>query len=293
MGEQAMFERIVVVDWSANSTPKTGRDSIWIADLSTAAGDIATANIPTRAAAVDLLVELSSTSGRCLLGVDFSLGFPVGTAAAVGLAGTPWTAMWDLLASSVVDDDRNANNRFEVAAELNERISPGAGPFWGCHPSMASNRLTSRKVPCDPLPEWRTIEAELRRRGKRPFSAWQLLGAGAVGSQSLVGIAAMSRLVDRVVEAGRSVDVWPFTCGLRVPDAEVVLVEVWPSLVDDSVRFGDVSADVWEASVRDERQVVAMAHHLATIDLAAAFMPQVPPDDLLDVVGEEGWVLGA
>ena len=26
-----MFDRFAVVDWSANSTPKRGRDSIWIA----------------------------------------------------------------------------------------------------------------------------------------------------------------------------------------------------------------------------------------------------------------------
>lgn len=289
MRGRTMFDLIVVVDWSANSTPKTGRDSIWIADLDTASGHIRTANISTRAAACDLLTDLASASGRCLIGLDFSLGFPVGTAGALGLAGTPWTAMWDLLASRIVDDERNANNRFEVAAEMNARISPGAGPFWGCHPSKASSRLTSRKVPCDPLPEWRTIEAELRSRGKRPFSAWQLFGSGAVGSQSLLGIAWMSRLVDRIAASGQSVDVWPFTCGLDSPSADVVLVEVWPTLVD----LPDVTADTSETLVRDERQVVAVVQHLAHIDLAASFSPQVPRGAEATVVGEEGWVLGA
>src|SRR5947208_500317 len=29
-GVAALFDRIVIVDWSASGTPKTGRDSIWI-----------------------------------------------------------------------------------------------------------------------------------------------------------------------------------------------------------------------------------------------------------------------
>lgn len=284
-----MFDRIVIVDWSANSTPKTGRDSIWIADLDAASGDVRTANVSTRVAAVDLLVELAIRPGRCLVGVDFSLGFPAGTAGALGLAGTPWEATWRLLCSMIDDDHRNANNRFDVAAELNRRIAPGPGPFWGCPPAQAGDHLTTTKVACDPLPQWRTIEAELRSRGRRPFSAWQLLGAGAVGSQSLLGVPAVARLVERVAASGRSTDVWPFTCGLAVPEGDTVLVEVWPTLAD---LAGD-PGDVWGARVRDERQVVAVARHLAAIDLADAFAPDVPIGRRADIVGEEGWVLGA
>jgi len=284
-----MFDRIVIVDWSANSTPKTGQDSIWVADLVIATGGIRTANISTRVAAIDLLVELATAPGRCLVGVDFSLGFPSGTAASLGLTGTPQVAMWSHLASVIEDDERNANNRFEVAAALNERMSPGPGPFWGCHPSKATEHLTSRKVPCAPLPEWRTIETELRKRGKRPFSAWQLLGAGAVGSQSLLGVPAMARFVERVEGCDRSVDVWPFTCGLELPSADTVLVEVWPTLVD----LVDQSSDVWEARVRDERQVVAVAQHLAQVDLSSSFTPVIPESAAAVVVAEEGWVLGA
>ncbi len=284
-----MFDRIVIVDWSANSTPKTGKDSIWIADLDPVTGVVRTANTSTRAAAVDLLVGLATGPGRCLVGVDFSLGFPAGTADALGLTGTPWATTWDLLTSTIEDDRNNANNRFAVAAELNERISPGAGPFWGCHPTKAAAGLTTTKVPCAPLPEWRTIETELRSRGKRPFSAWQLLGAGAVGSQSLLGIPAMSRFVQRVTESGRPVDVWPFTCGLAIPSGGTVLAEVWPTLVD----MPDVSADVWETRVRDERQVVAVAQHLAEVDLAQSFTPEVREGSHAVVVAEEGWVLGA
>lgn len=283
------FVRIVVVDWSANSTPKTGRDSVWIADLDVAGSEVRTANVSTRSAATDLLVELATRPGRCLLGVDFSLGFPAGTAAALGLIGTPWEQMWRLLSSTIDDDARNANNRFTVASELNRRISPGPGPFWGCPPAQAGDHLTTTKVPCHPLPQWRTVEAELRTRGQRPFSAWQLLGAGAVGSQSLLGVPAMDRFVRAVAATGRTIDVWPFTCGLAVPTADTVLVEVWPTLVG----LADVSTDVWGTRVIDERQVVAVARHLAATDLATEFVPAVPSERRGDIVGEEGWVLGA
>ncbi len=169
---------------------------------------------------------------------------------------------------------------------MNRQISPGPGPFWGCPASKASDRLTTTKVPCAPLSEWRTIEAELRGRCQRPFSSWQLLGAGAVGSQSLLGIAAMARFVERITESGRTVDVWPFTCGLTVPAADTVLVEIWPTLVD-------LSDDVSETGVRDEHQVIAVAQHLKEVDLAAKFMPDVPVDAVSTVEREEGWVLGA
>lgn len=283
------FDRIVVVDWSANSTPKTGRDSIWFAEHDGATGTIRTSNISTRSVAVDLLVASANTSGRCLIAVDFSLGFPAGTAGALGLAATPWRAMWDLLAAMIEDDERNANNRFEVATALNERISPGPGPFWGCHPSKANDRLTSTKVPCDPLPEWRTVEIGLRAAGRRPFAVWQLLGAGAVGSQTLLGVAAMSRFVERVAASGRTVDVWPFTSGLEVPTADVVLAEIWPTLVS----VPDVSVEPGATRVRDELQVEAVARHLAAADLATSFTPEVSDDARGVVVAEEGWVLGA
>jgi len=141
-----VFDRFVVVDWSANSTPKLGRDSIWAA-VRERAGETTLTNLPTRAAAGDFLVELFDSDQRAttLVGVDFSLGFPAGTAAALGSTGTAWSEMWALLADCISDDERNRNNRFAVAADLNDRITGGAAPFWGCPPSAASQRLTSTK----------------------------------------------------------------------------------------------------------------------------------------------------
>lgn len=289
-----MFDRFVVVDWSANSTPKQGRDSIWIAQADSSG--VSVVNPPTRREAEDLLGRLvgADAGPRTLIGIDVSLGYPSGTAAALGLdVADPWRSTVEFLGASIVDDDRNVNNRFRVAAELNRRMTGGQGPFWGCPPTAAAATLAPTKPPTfAPVREWRTVETLLRREGRRPFSVWQLLGAGAVGGQSLLGLPVVHRLLCR--HPGR-VAVWPTTTGLTVPEptaGSVVIAEVWPSMMDP------VAADPREDReiVRDEAQVRAtvawMARLSASGALAACFAPHVPDSVRADAEREEGWVLG-
>ncbi len=281
-----MFDRCVVVDWSASSTPRRGRDSIWIATRD--AVGLSLENPPTRRAAEEMLVESLSGDGTTLLALDFSLGFPAGTSDALGLEGGSWTATTTLLAELIVDCADNTNNRFEVASALNERITGSAAPFWGCPPSRRTATLGSTKPLGSPsLPEWRSVERLLRERGHRPFSSWQLLGAGAVGSQSLLGIPMILRLAAGL---GERVRVWPFADGFRVPELDadsVVVAEVWPSmhpLAEDG------------SEVRDAQQVVAVADWLTSLDrrdeIGVLFTPEVSDDVRRGVVDEEGWVLG-
>lgn len=284
-----MFDRFVVVDWSANSTPKLGRDSIWIG-VHDHSGVVSVTNLATRDAAEAFLVGLleSDPAVSTLVGVDFSLGFPAGTAAALGLTGVPWSAMWALLTVRIGDDDRNANNRFAVAADLNRRLTGGASPFWGCPPSGAGDHLTTTKPrTTEPLAQFRATEEVLRGRGRRPFSSWQLLGAGAVGSQSLLGIPRLERLRDRF---GDRVEIWPFTTGVQAPilhAGAIVVAEVWPSMLD---------VDDAGAEVRDAAQVGATARWLSECDAAgnldALFSPPLSPQMTAAAVAEEGWVLG-
>ncbi|WP_420453255.1 cobalamin biosynthesis protein CbiG [Ilumatobacter sp.] len=285
-----MFDRIVVVDWSASSTPRRGRDSIWICEHAVADASVRSVNPPTRAAAVDVLAELAAGSDRVLVGIDISLGYPAGTAAALGLEGTPWRAMWEVLRAELHDGDDNANDRFAVASELNGRISAGPGPFWGCPPSQRTPTLTSTKVPSEPLAEWRTVEAQMRDDGRRPFSCWQLLGNGAVASQSLVGIVALARLRDRLAAVGREARLWPLETGLRAPTDPVVVAEVWPSLLPPAIEVPGGAV-----RVRDHAQVETQAAHLAdavrTGEVSAMFDPGVSAARAV-VEGEEGWVLG-
>jgi precorrin-8X/cobalt-precorrin-8 methylmutase len=225
---------------------------------------------------------------RTLIGVDFSLGYPAGTANALGLSGDPWSAVWELLEHRIVDGDRNENNRFEVAAWMNGRMSGAAGPFWGCPRATAQRTLTTTKPTSEGGPEqWRVVEEALRSDGKRPFSSWQLLGAGCVGSQSLLGIPLICRLARRY--QGRF-DVWPFTTGLETPVVKagsVVVAEIWPSLISSQA-----SSD----RIRDQKQVEDVAVWLADLDRAGTidslFTPSVSSDTIAKVTREEGWVLG-
>ena len=81
----ALFDVIVIVDWSAQSSAKRGADSIWSYELDAALpahGD--PINHPTRAEAREHLVSrLQRHATRTvLLGFDFPLGYPAGFAAA-------------------------------------------------------------------------------------------------------------------------------------------------------------------------------------------------------------------
>ncbi|HSL73684.1 MAG TPA: hypothetical protein VK853_04425 [Ilumatobacteraceae bacterium] len=284
-----MFERFVAVDWSASATPKRGRDSVWIA--ATDAEVVDAWNPPTRAVAEAALVDLleNDPDRSTLIGVDFSLGYPAGTAQALGFDSTAWRSTARLIADLVVDDERNANNRFEVAAELNRRITGGPAPFWGCPPSASAPTLSPTKPAAGGrLPQWRMVETMLRSQGRRPFSSWQLLGAGAVGGQSLLGIPMVLRLADRY---GPRLQVWPFTTGLCAPvtgSGTVVVAEMWPSLLGEPPMDG---------FVRDEFQVRSLVGWLAAADAAGRlgdlFAPAVSAPARRLVETEEGWVLGA
>ncbi|MEL6894090.1 MAG: hypothetical protein AAFP84_21045, partial [Actinomycetota bacterium] len=153
------FERIVTVDWSASSSPKLGADSIWISiDEDGAVAD--PENLSTRAAAVDRLVELCGGPGRTLVAVDWSLGYPSGTAETFRLDGSQpaWRATHDYLAGAIADFDDNRNDRFAVANELNVQRGLGPGPFWGAPASGATDALTTTKPTFDRPAEWREVE---------------------------------------------------------------------------------------------------------------------------------------
>ena len=293
-----LFDRYVVVDWSASATPTTGRDSIWSDAFEPTAGIHTTVNHPTRHEAVHHLIDvLTRAPGRILVGFDFPFGFPVGFADAAGLTGpTAWEAAWEHLATHLSDEPTNANNRFEVTSALNAAIDDGPGPFWGTTSERhVTPWLSRRKAPGFPhgeLPEFRHNELAVRATGRFPFSVWQLSGAGSVGSQAVTGIPVVRALRRHPDLAARST-IWPFETGLTRdpgggrPDA-IVHVEVWPSAIPlDPARH----------PVRDAAQVIGLTEHLAALDargeLAPMFAPELDADLERAVLHEEGWMLGA
>jgi precorrin-8X/cobalt-precorrin-8 methylmutase len=285
----ARFDRYVVVDWSASATPKTGADSIWIADTIADPTDSPTLHNPaTRLEAerlLDAIIE-SASEARTLLAVDASLGYPAGTAALFGFVGRPWDSMWRAVAERSVDDARNANNRFEVASTLNALAGSGSGPFWGVPAGRADPHLGPTKVRSVGVAEFRTCERSLRADGLSPASCWQLLGVGSVGSQTLTLLPVLRRLLDRHDRVG----VWPFTTGLRAPSptlGDVVIAEVWPTAFAPEIPIG---------MIRDAAQVIGVAQALRDADASREidpwFTPEVAPSDREAVENEEGWMLG-
>jgi len=275
-----VFDRVVIVDWSASSVPKAGADSIWICALDVATGGHRLENPRTRASAATLLLALASRPGRTLMGFDFPFGYPTGFAARLDLRGVPWEATWALLDELLHDDDRNGNDRWAVAAQLNERL--GSPHFWGTPSAHAGRWLTTTR-PVEELGRWRTAEQRLRDGGRYPFSVWQLLGAGSVGSQALTGIPVVRRLRHHPLLRDRAA-VWPFeTWSGMGNDADIVFAEVWPS----SIPFDHVAHPV-----KDARQVVALAHHLAArLSVGELRPPLLTDDERRAVMDEEGWVL--
>jgi len=125
----ALFDRYIIVDWSAAGSPKTRADSIWIGHH--ADGASALANPATRAEAEALLrrhiAEADAVGARLFMGFDFAFGYPEGAAAALTGDGD-WRALWAQIAETMQDDAQNANNRFDVAAHA---VAPCQTPRRG------------------------------------------------------------------------------------------------------------------------------------------------------------------
>ena len=288
-----LFDTVVIVDWSASAAPspaKPSPDAIWFA--AARGGDVAApVYCRTRAEAMARLADLMAAEvaqgRRTLAGFDFPFGWPQGFAA--GVTGRPEAlAVWDWLADAVRDAPDNANNRFAVAEALNA-LFPGVGPFWGRparapHPGVPE-RGTLRAG--HGLPERRLAEA--RAPGAQP--CWKLYTTGSVGSQALLGAAALARLRRDARLAG-AVAVWPFETGLAAPQAPVTLAEVWPSLLAAQVAARD------PAEIKDAAQVRLLAQAFAALDAAGrlgalfAADPALSAGERAVAAREEGWILG-
>jgi precorrin-8X/cobalt-precorrin-8 methylmutase len=296
---RALFDTYLMVDWSAASTPKRGRDSIWFCQLEREAAGlriVAHENPSTRSEAYrrlrTILLDGVARNSSVLIGFDFPFAYASGLGRRLGLPTPHWRAIWDTIAGLVIDDDTNASNRFAAAAELNRRISGGPFPFWGC---------PSRQVgPCLAMTHHRRHEreglAERRlsdRRMRRIQPGWKLAGTGSAGSQALTGIPIVRRLRDDSVLAPYA-KVWPFETGLRPlapagKSGRIIFAEIYPSQ-----RPAIGAPD----EVKDSAQVRTIGQYFADLDshgeLAAVFAgdPTLSDDERRVVEHEEGWVLG-
>ncbi len=287
-----LFDSYLIVDWSAAAVPRVGKDSIWFCHLRREGGQLVEAaleNPATRLAAGDRLLVLlreEAAAGRSVLaGFDFPFGHSAGFAKRLDLASPAWRATWDVIAGLLQDDGANLNNRFAVAATLNERATGGFAPFWACPSGKAGPYLGlkhHRRHEAEGLAERRLTEH--RVRGPQPV--WKLAGAGSVGGQALTGIPVVRALRDDPLLQSRT-RIWPFETGLAIPPKGIVLAEIYPSLVKAEGH-----------AVKDAAQVKSLARHFADLDargeLAPYFAgdPALSPEERARVVEEEAWILG-
>lgn len=264
------FDTFAMVDWSGgNDTgPRPRKDAIWAGLLRNGHAD-ATVYLRNRMLAeawLTALIEQELTAGRRLcLGFDFPFGYPAGFAAALTGQADP-LVLWEWFENRI-EDAPKANNRFDVAGEINLLLGAGRGPFWGNGLKRDIAGLPRRKtVYFNPFPERRAVEA----LAKGSFTCWQMSGIGSVGGQVMMGLPVLTRLRRRF--AGR-VAAWPYA----PLDTPVALVEIWPSLTVGAPPEG------W---IKDAWQVRSVA-----MDLAAR-PPQVLAAVLAVEAPEEGWILG-
>jgi hypothetical protein len=243
--------RILTVDWSGAGPGHARR--LWVAEVHDGRL-VALRNGQTRDAVTMQLVATTVSARaqgeRVLLGLDFAFGFP-----SWYLASRGWTSSanaWATFTSAAVDDV----------------LSAPTFPFWGREPTRT--RPTALREESDTPPS-RATERSLRDIA-RPFSVFQLVGAGAVGVGSLRGMATLAAL------HAAGARVWPFTDDVGGPG--VVVAEVWPRLAAPDVIKSNA------ASRRAALQAIANVVTCAPSDLAAA----AESDDAFDALAAASWL---
>ena len=300
-----LFDTYLIIDWSSRVSRKKGKDSIWLGWTRRVDESARTLNLPLRAQAcrkvLELLRQWTSEGDRILVGFDFAYGYPRGFAEALGLTGLepPWRRIWKELGARIQDAENNANNRLQVAADLNAGM--GVNVFWGCLSRQACETLSSAPAsfpvevrPGLRLARFRHTEEVLRDRGKKSIQeVWKIFGQGSVGGQSLTGIPVLEKI--RFASDLDSISrIWPFETGFTsepTPSAGpfILHAEIWPGILDRLDTAG----------VRDQVQVRKLAALLRQWDESGRLVELFDrPLNLTDeqvsaAVDEESWTLGS
>ncbi len=200
----------VGVDWSGASTRSAQRRSIWIAVVR--GGRLAELESGMdRDEARARLVELARAVPATAIGMDFAFSFPRWYMRERG-----WEharAAWDWAESEERGERARTPPGRDPTPGWTRRMPE---PFWGPHiRSMPTGVERSR--------HFRRTELASARPGATPQSPFKLTGAGAVGSQSLRGMAQLAQM--------EGVHVWPFD-----DPGWPLVVEVFPRLFVRELR---------------------------------------------------------
>lgn len=187
---------MVAIDWSGNASLSGQRRHIWmgVADEGVL---VSLENGRSRSEVVDALLRMAAAADELIVGLDFAFAFPLWFVRQRGLEDVE--DLWDL-----------------VEVEGEQWLDACPSPFWG-RPGVRrpdlSEHLRATESACAGV------------GGIRPKSAFQIGGAGAVGTGSVRGMPFVARL------RRSGFHVWPFD------DAQVALVvEIYPRLLTGPVR---------------------------------------------------------
>lgn len=188
--------RIIAIDWSGSE--KDQRSKIWLAEVE--GGRLLRLECGRAREEVAEHLRAEASGPRPLVvGLDFAFSFPA----------------WYLT-------ERDLGSAFDLwglaRTHGDSWIRSCEPPFWG----RPGKRATERRV-------YRQTELRIKEHSKgEPKSAFQIGGAGSVGTGSILGMP----LLQRLQEAGFSV--WPFD-DPRPP----MLLEIYPRLLTGELRKSD------------------------------------------------------
>lgn len=271
------FDTIAIVDWSAGkrAPARPSKDAIWIGVVREGAEQepvYCRSRIEAEGWLAGFLDAEAQAGRRVLIGFDFPFGYPSGFVRHVTGSDDP-LVFWDWLEARITDSEAGENNRFDVASEIN-RLFEGPGPFWGKPSEEGWPDVPYRKVGVsyDSFAERRACDLA----AKASSSCFQLFFNPTVGSQALMGLPMLARLRRRA-----GVSVWPFQ---DWSEAQTVLVEIWPGLIEPAVK------EVQSEGIRDAVQVRLLARALAGLssERLIELLADVGPE-----AKEEAWILGA
>ena len=272
------FGSVLVVDWSAagkRAPERPSRDAIWmglVRDGEPQAPVYCCSRIEAETRIAAIFGQEMEAGRRLLAAFDFPFGYPRGFARRITGSDDP-LLLWDWLAARITDSEDGANNRFDVAEEMNAAFD-GPGPLWGKTHADRWPGIPYRKqdIVYAEVSEKRTCD----RVARTSSSCFQLCYNPTVGSQILMGLPMLSRL--RRMDG---VAAWPFE---DWQGARVVLAEIWPGLIEREVKRAEAAG-----GIRDAHQVRLLSLALARLPASrlVRIMTDLPPE-----AAEEAWVLG-
>lgn len=269
------IDTVIVVDWSARSAPSPARptkDAIFVAEHTGRESHVTYCR--TRDAATDHLtarLEAALAEGRQVLaGFDFPFAYPAGFADALTQQADPF-AVWAWMDHAITDDAKNANNRLDVADQINACFD-APGPFWSHPTGRTPSHVPFRKPPHAGFPFAERRQVEMVVTGAS--TCFQLYGNGAVASQTLLGLPRLHALKQHF---GEALAVRPF----EDRAAPILLAEVYPSILSAEIKHRQRPGEIPDAA-----QVRVLAQAFAAL----------PPDRLDAMLREgdpiEGWIAG-